>query len=34
MAKTRWGIISTGGIANFFAEGLTHVEDAELVAVG
>jgi predicted dehydrogenase len=34
MEKLRWGILSTGGIANTFAEGLTVVEDAELVAVG
>ena len=30
----RWGIISTGTIAQKFAEGLTVVADAELVAVG
>lgn len=32
--KIRWGIISTGNIANKFAQGLEFVEDAELVAVG
>lgn len=32
--KIRWGILSTGRIANDFAEGLTAVDDAELVAVG
>ncbi len=30
----RWGILSTGSIAHAFAEGLRHVPDAELVAVG
>ncbi len=35
MAETvRWGILSTGTIANKFAEGLLFVPDAELVAVG
>ncbi len=34
MQKVRWGILSTGYIANLFAEGLSVVEDAELVAVG
>ena len=34
MTRTRWGILSTGNIAKKFAEGLTAVEDAELVAVG
>lgn len=34
MQKTRWGILSTGYIANLFAEGLSAVDDAELVAVG
>ncbi len=34
MNKTRWGIIGTGHIAGKFAEGLTYLEDAELVAVG
>ena len=30
----RWGILSTGAIAQKFAEGLSYVADAELVAVG
>lgn len=34
MEKTRWGILGTGRIANEFAEGLSAVESAELVAVG
>jgi len=34
MQKIRWGILSTGYIANLFAEGLTALEDATLVAVG
>ncbi|MEM9952047.1 MAG: Gfo/Idh/MocA family oxidoreductase [Chloroflexota bacterium] len=34
MDKLRWGILSTGNIANSFAQGLRVVEDAELVAVG
>jgi predicted dehydrogenase len=34
MQTVRWGILSTGYIANLFAEGLTAVEDAELRAVG
>ena len=34
MEKARWGILGTGRIANEFAEGLTSVPDAELVAVG
>ncbi|MFT7513337.1 MAG: putative dehydrogenase, partial [Candidatus Omnitrophota bacterium] len=34
MEKTRWGILGTGRIANEFAEGLTSVDSAELVAVG
>jgi predicted dehydrogenase len=34
MQTVRWGILSTGYIANMFAEGLAAVEDAELVAVG
>jgi len=32
--NTRWGIISTGSIANKFAQGLESAPDAELVAVG
>ena len=34
MQKIRWGILSTGYIANLFAEGLTALDDASLVAVG
>jgi predicted dehydrogenase len=34
MAKIRWGILSTGGIARKFAEGLTFLPDAQLIAVG
>ena len=34
MEKVRWGILSTGWIANLFAEGLTALDDATLVAVG
>lgn len=34
MQKIRWGIISTGGIANAFATALNHLDDAEIVAVG
>jgi dihydrodiol dehydrogenase / D-xylose 1-dehydrogenase (NADP) len=34
MQKVHWGILSTGYIANLFAEGLTVVDDAELKAVG
>lgn len=30
----RWGILGTGGIAHKFAEGLKHVSNAELVAIG
>jgi predicted dehydrogenase len=32
--KIRWGILSTGKIALLFAEGLRHLPDAELAAVG
>jgi len=31
--RVRWGIAATGGIARAFAQGLTLVDDAELVAV-
>jgi dihydrodiol dehydrogenase / D-xylose 1-dehydrogenase (NADP) len=34
MDKIRWGIISTGWIADRFVKGLSVVEDAEAVAVG
>ncbi|NLX11237.1 MAG: Gfo/Idh/MocA family oxidoreductase [Chloroflexi bacterium] len=34
MQKIRWGILSSGYIANLFAEGLTAVADAEIAAVG
>jgi predicted dehydrogenase len=34
MQKVRWGILGPGNIANLFADGLTAVEDAELIAVG
>ncbi|UCH24955.1 MAG: Gfo/Idh/MocA family oxidoreductase [Trueperaceae bacterium] len=34
MEKIRWGTLSTGYIANLFAEGLSAVADADLVAVG
>ena len=30
----RWGILGPGAIARKFAEGLKHVDDAELTAVG
>lgn len=32
--KIRWGILSTGSIANSFAEDIHHVADAEVIAVG
>ncbi len=34
MDKIRWGILSTGNIAEQFAKGLSVLDDAELVAVG
>jgi predicted dehydrogenase len=34
MKKIRWGILSTGWIAHKFAEGLSVLTDAEIVAVG
>ena len=34
MQKIRWGILSTGGIAHKFADGLTALDDAILIAVG
>ena len=34
MNKIRWGILGTGSIARSFAEGLSFLDDAELVAVG
>ena len=34
MKKIRWGILSTGWIARKFAEGLSVLPDAEVVAVG
>lgn len=34
MQKIRWGILSTGYIANLFAGGLSVVNDAEITAVG
>jgi predicted dehydrogenase len=34
MKKIRWGILSTGWIAKKFAQGLSVLEDAEIVAVG
>lgn len=34
MGKIRWGILGTGAIARKFAEGLSVLGDAELVAVG
>jgi predicted dehydrogenase len=34
MQQIRWGILSTGFIANLFAEGLTALDDATLIAVG
>jgi dihydrodiol dehydrogenase / D-xylose 1-dehydrogenase (NADP) len=34
MNKIRWGILGTGSIAHKFADGLSVLDDAELVAVG
>lgn len=34
MERVRWGIISTGGIANAFAQALQSVPGAEIIAVG
>jgi predicted dehydrogenase len=34
MGKIRWGIISTGNIANSFAQAFDVIDDAEIVAVG
>ena len=34
MAKTHWGILSTGRIAGILAEALAYLPDAELTAVG
>src|SRR6185369_654729 len=34
MNKIGWGILSTGFIADLFAEGLTSADNATLVAVG
>lgn len=34
LTTIRWGLLGTGTIARKFAEGLRHVEGAELVAVG
>ena len=34
MDKIRWGILGTGYIANQFAEGLSSLDDVQLVAVG
>jgi predicted dehydrogenase len=34
MQKTRWGILSTGSIANRFAMDIRHATNAQLVAVG
>lgn len=33
MDKIRWGILSTGNVANNFAQALSHVPDAELIAI-
>ena len=34
MKKIRWGILSTGNIANSFVMDLKHIPDAEVIAVG
>ena len=34
ISPTRWGILGTGSIARKFAEGLTALPSAQLVAVG
>ena len=33
MKKTKWGIVGTGNISGQFADGLQHVEGAEIYAV-
>ena len=34
MKKIRWGILSTGNVANSFVKDIKHVPDAEVIAVG
>ncbi|HEX6708772.1 MAG TPA: Gfo/Idh/MocA family oxidoreductase, partial [Rubrobacter sp.] len=34
MSKVRWGILGTGAIARQFVEGLSHLPEAEVLAVG